>query len=118
MTRKPIIASVLVIIASAGRADDLTTVTATQPTVEHVAYATSELRSADGQRALQARVRHAVHRVCASASDSFAPSYNELNCTGPTLRDAFAQIDRAVASPSALALAAGIVTIRGTLAGR
>jgi hypothetical protein len=41
-------------------------------------------------------VRNAAFELCQPSKDAWV-TYNQLNCLSPTLRDAFAQVDSAVA---------------------
>ncbi len=107
-----IIASAFFAFGTAAQADNGTTVIASSPYVERVSYQPADLASAAGIRDLRRRVRSAAHRVCQPGEDTFMPTYNAISCTSPTLKDAFAQIDRAVARGGAPSLAAASIAVR------
>jgi UrcA family protein len=79
------------------RAERQMTVTARSPHVERVAYTPANLASDQGVRDLQRRVRFAADRVCAPDAQTFLQTYNQLHCYNSAVRDAFLQIDDAIA---------------------
>jgi UrcA family protein len=92
-----LIATVLFATSSFAHAEDVTTVRGPSTLVEHVPYQSSELATASGIRDLRLRVRQAADRLCAPSSEALLVRYKRLNCTAPAERDAYAQVDRAVA---------------------
>lgn len=79
------------------RAERQMTVTAASPYVERVPYTPANLSSDQGVRDLQRRVRFAADRVCAPDAQTFLHTYNRLHCYNSAVRDAFLQIDDAIA---------------------
>jgi UrcA family protein len=104
-------AALLFTTAGLAHADDVTTVTGTAPRVEQVRYQTSELASDAGVRGLRSRVRLASYRVCAPEERTNMANYSELFCFSPTVRNAMAQVDRAIAQTRAAAGSAGAASI-------
>ena len=112
---KTITLTAALLFASTGFAfaEDATTVIGTSSFVEHVPYRVADLATDSGVRDLRSRVRQAARRLCAPAEDTFFATFSEVNCTSPTLRDAFAQVDSAVTHWRSGALAsAGNITVR------
>jgi UrcA family protein len=91
-----LIAAGLLAGSGLAHAEDATTVVGS-PLVAHVPYQPSDLVTAHGVRELRGRVRNAAHELCQPSEQSFMATFNALNCLRPTLRDAFAQVDSAVA---------------------
>jgi UrcA family protein len=91
-----LIAAALLASSGFARAQDATTVTARTSLVEHVTYHTSELATVDGIRGIRARIRQAALRLCAPPVDTLLTTLNGLACTKPAMRNAFAQVDRAI----------------------
>jgi UrcA family protein len=101
------------LLASSGlaHAEDATTVVGS-PFVARVHYQPSELATAQGIRELRGRVHNAAFELCQPSKDAWV-TYNEVNCLAPTLRDAYAQVDSAVArSRSGEQASAGSISVR------
>ena len=118
MTRTPkailLAAGLLAFAGGSAWAEKGVTVTAPSPFTERVPYAPADLASDAGIRDLRQRVRSAAHRVCVPADAWFmATYYDEARCYDPTVRDALAQVDRAVERQrSGAGLAMNAVTVR------
>jgi len=95
------------------RAERQMTVTARSPYVERVPYTPTNLSSDQGVRDLQRRVRFAADRVCAPDAHTFLLTYNQTHCYNSAVRNAFLQIDDAVARyRSGQQIALNDVTVR------
>jgi UrcA family protein len=103
-------ASLLIASTGAAYASEEPTVVTGSPYVEHVTYTQSDLTTDKGVKDLRSRVRHAAHHVCATDDNAFHATNGEWSCYNPTLKDAFAQVDEAVARARSgnLASASGI----------
>jgi UrcA family protein len=94
-------------------AQDTTTVIGGSPTVEHVRYQPADLATDHGISDLRNRVRLAAIRVCAPVPGDSMIGFNELACTGPTMRNAYAQVDLAVAHwRNGEVISAGSIAVR------
>jgi UrcA family protein len=102
------------LFASSGFAHaEVTTVVGPSTLVENVPYQSSELATASGIRDLRLRVHQTVDRLCEPGPGVFMESVNEIQCTGPALRDAYAQVDRAVTAwRSGVQASADRITVR------
>jgi UrcA family protein len=106
-----LIAAGLLAGSGLAHAEDATTVVGS-PFVAHVPYQPSDLATDQGVRKLRSRVHAAALEVCQPSEDAFSPTYNQINCLSPTLRDAFAQLDSAVArSRSGEQASAGSISV-------
>jgi UrcA family protein len=90
-----LIAAGLLAGSGLAHAEDATTVVGS-PRVTRVPYQPSDLATDQGVRELRSRVRNAAFELCQPSQDTWV-TYNQLNCLAPTLRDAIAQVDSAVA---------------------
>jgi UrcA family protein len=107
------IAAVLFVSSGLAHAEEATTVVGSSAIVEHVPYQPSELATDQGVRKLRSRVHAAALEVCQPSEVAFSPTYNQINCLSPTLRDAIAQVDSAVAhSRSGEQASAGSISVR------
>jgi UrcA family protein len=108
-----LIAAGLLAGSGLAHAQDGTTVVATSPRVERVHYQPSDLATEQGIHDLRNRVRLAADHVCAPVPGDSMIAFNELACTAPTLRNANAQVDLAVAHwRNGEQVSAGLIAVR------
>ena len=107
-----LIATGLLAGSGLAHAEDATTVVGS-PFVTRVHYQPSDLATVQGIRELRGRVHNAALELCQPSEDAFMGNYRQLNCLAPTLRDAYAQVDSAVArSRSGEQASAGSISVR------